>query len=63
MIAYVKDDGGNLSTFAQALSFIVSCAPLALVAPWRRSFFGHAFNKTCQYATNDAQLFFLAFGK
>jgi hypothetical protein len=34
MIAYVKDDGGNLSTFAQALSFIVSCVPLALVAPW-----------------------------
>ncbi len=31
--AYVKDEGGNLSTFAQTFNFVVNCAPLALAAP------------------------------
>jgi hypothetical protein len=51
---YGKDEGGNLPTLARTLNFVVSCAPLALVAPWQGSCFGHAFNKTCQDATNDA---------
>jgi len=34
LIAYVKDEGGNLSTFALALTSMVSCGPLALVVPW-----------------------------
>jgi hypothetical protein len=34
LIAYVKDKGGNLSTLAQALTFVVNCGPLALVVPW-----------------------------
>jgi hypothetical protein len=53
LIAYVKDEGGNLSTLAQALTFMVSCGPFALVVFWQGSSFGHAFNKTCQYAYND----------
>jgi len=50
----VKDEGGNLSTLARTFNFVVSCAPLALVVPWQGSCFGHAFNKACQDATNDA---------
>jgi hypothetical protein len=53
LIAYVKDEGCNLSTLAQALTSMVSCGPLALVALWQGSCFGHAFNKTCQYVYND----------
>jgi hypothetical protein len=56
IITYVKDEGGNLSTLAQALNFVVSCVHVALVAPWQGSCFGHAFNKTCQYVTNDATI-------
>jgi hypothetical protein len=47
LIAYVKDEGGNLSTLVWALIFVVNCGPLALVVPWQGSYFGHAFNKTC----------------
>jgi uncharacterized membrane protein YccF (DUF307 family) len=56
IIAYVKNEGGNLSTLAWTLTFIVSCTLLASVAPWQRSCFGHASSKTCQYATNDATI-------
>ncbi len=56
IIVYVKDEGGNLSTLAQALSFVVSCVHVALAAPWHGSYFGHAFNKACQYVTNDATI-------
>jgi hypothetical protein len=31
LITYVKDEGGNLSIHAQALTLIVSCGPLGLV--------------------------------
>ncbi len=50
----MKNEGGNLSTLTRVLSFVVNCAPLAPVVPWQGSCFGHAFTKTCQYATNDA---------
>jgi hypothetical protein len=56
MIACVKDEGGNLSTLAQALSFVVSCTHVALVAPRQGSCSRHAFNKACQYVTNDATI-------
>jgi hypothetical protein len=55
-VTYVKDKGGNLSTLAQALTFVVSCTPLALSVPWQGFCFGHAFNKTCQYACNDTNV-------
>ncbi len=54
LITYMKDEGGNLSTLAIALSSMVNCAPLKLVARWQGSCFAHAFNKACQYACNDA---------
>jgi hypothetical protein len=53
LITYVKDEGGNLSTLARALTFMVSCHLLALVVLWQGSCCGHAFSKTCQYAYND----------
>jgi hypothetical protein len=52
LIAYVKHEDGNLSTLAQAFSYVVTCAPLGLTTPWQRNYFGHVFNKTCQYACN-----------
>jgi len=62
LIAYVKDKRGNLSTIARALSYVVSCVPLKLVALlklvglWQGFCFGHAFSKTCQYTCNDATI-------
>jgi hypothetical protein len=58
LITYMKDEGGNMSTLAKSLSFVVSCAPLKLVALWQGSCFGHAFSKTCQYACNGATICF-----
>jgi hypothetical protein len=34
LIAYVKYEGGNLSTVAWALTLMVRCAFLALTIPW-----------------------------
>jgi len=56
LITYVKNKGGNLSTLARALSFVVSCAPLKLAAPWQGFCFDHAFNKTYPYVCNHATI-------
>jgi hypothetical protein len=32
LITYMKDEGGNMSTLARALSFVVGCALLKLAA-------------------------------
>jgi hypothetical protein len=56
LIAYVKQKGGNLSSLTQILTLVVSCGPLGLVIPWQGLCFGHAFNKTCQYACNDTKV-------
>jgi hypothetical protein len=52
----VKDERGNLSTFARALSSIINYVPLKLITPWQGSCFGHGFSKVCQYAYNDATI-------
>jgi hypothetical protein len=52
-VAYIENEGGNLSTLTKALTFVMTCAPMAFVTPWQGSCFGHAFNKACQYALND----------
>jgi len=49
IIAYVKDNGSNLHTCANALNFVVSCSNLGLLEPFDGSCFGHAFLKECQY--------------
>ncbi len=56
LVACLKDEGGNLSTLAWALTSIISCNPLALSVPWQGSCFDHVFNKTCQYAYNDTNV-------
>jgi hypothetical protein len=55
-ITCMKNEGGNLSTFAQILVFVISCTPLALLVPSSKVHV-HAFNKTCQYACNDTNVF------
>jgi hypothetical protein len=45
VVEYVKDEGGNLSTLAKALTSIEICTPLAFKFPWQGNYFGHAFNK------------------
>jgi hypothetical protein len=56
LITYVQDEGGNMSTFAQALTSIVNYHPLGLIVIWQGLCFGHAFNKTCQYTCNDIKV-------
>jgi hypothetical protein len=53
LIAYVKDEGGNISNLAWGPTSMVNCGPLALLVPWQGSCFGHDFNKACQYVYND----------
>jgi hypothetical protein len=56
LITYMQDEGGNLSTFTQTLTLVVSYPPLGLVVLWQGLCFGHAFNKTCQYTCNDTKV-------
>jgi hypothetical protein len=37
VVAYVKDEDGNLSTLAKAFTFVVTCMPFALATPWQGS--------------------------
>lgn len=57
LITYVKYKGGNLSTLTQVLILVVSCGLLGLTIPWQGLYFGHVFNKACQYACNDTKNF------
>jgi hypothetical protein len=36
---------------------MVKCVPLALATPWQRNYFGHAFNKACEYALNGTNVY------
>jgi hypothetical protein len=55
--AFVKDEGSNLQTCANALTFIVSCNNLGLLEPFHATCFGHALSKVCQYVTLDEKMF------
>jgi len=55
-VAYVKDEGGNLSIITRAITFVASCTPFALSIPWQGFCFGLVFNKACQYACNDTNV-------
>ncbi len=57
LIVYVKDEGGNLSTFAWTFTSMVKCTDLALATPWQGYYFGHAFNKACEYALNGTNVY------
>jgi hypothetical protein len=54
VIAYVKNEGGNISTMIYALIFVVSYENLDLFTPFIWTCWGHAMFKNCQYATNDS---------
>jgi hypothetical protein len=41
-MAYVKDEGNNLSTMTNALTFVVFCKLLWLTTPFIGSCWGHA---------------------
>ncbi len=47
ILTYVKDEGNNLSTIINALTFVVSCKLLGLTTPFIRSCWGHAMFKCC----------------
>ncbi len=53
LIAYVKDEGGSMSNFAQTINSMVKCVLLVYVDFWLGSCFHHVFSKTCQYVCND----------
>jgi hypothetical protein len=52
----LKDEGDNLSTFAQTFNCVVKCVPLALATPWQGSYSSHVFNKACQNDYNDVNV-------
>ncbi len=56
VIAYVKNEGGNISTMTQALTFVVSCEKLGLAHLSVALFWGHVIYKCCQHATNDSKI-------
>jgi hypothetical protein len=53
ILAYVKDEGSNLQTYANVLNYVVSCVNLAMMEPFDGSCFGHALPKVCHYAINE----------
>ncbi|KAK3233639.1 hypothetical protein CYMTET_56091 [Cymbomonas tetramitiformis] len=54
VVAYVKEDGGNLHTCAEALSGRVSCEVLGLSKPKEGDCLAHAVSKSCGKATLKA---------
>jgi hypothetical protein len=56
IIAYVKDEGGNLNTMTNALTFVVSCETLGWQTPFVGSCWGHAMSKYIQYAIDDVKV-------
>jgi hypothetical protein len=36
---------------------MVKCTDLALATPWQGYYFGHAFNKACEYALNGTNVY------
>jgi len=56
VIAYVKYEGGNISTMTITLISMVLCQALRLTTPFARACWGHAMSKCCQYATDDSKV-------
>ena len=55
VIAYVKDEGTNLITLANALSSVVSCDVLGLKEPYSGTCFGHVMSKCVSMAQIQIQ--------
>ncbi len=56
ILAFVKDEGSNLQTYASALTSIISCNNLGLLEPFDGIFFRHALLKVCQYAIANEKM-------
>jgi hypothetical protein len=52
VVAFVNDEGNNLTSMAISLHSIVYCQPLKLQQIYEGFCFGHVMSKACQYATN-----------
>jgi hypothetical protein len=47
ILAYVKDEGVNMQSYAIVLTFVVLCKTLGMLEPFHGSCFGHALSKVC----------------
>jgi hypothetical protein len=56
VLAYVKNEGNNLTTMISALTFVVSCEVLGLSTFFVGSYWGHAMFKCCQYVIDDFKI-------
>jgi hypothetical protein len=56
VIAFVKDEGINLSTMVVAMHSIIDYEPLKILRVYEGTCFGHVMSKACQYATNDNKI-------
>jgi hypothetical protein len=59
VIAFVKDEGTNLSPMGTTLHSIIDCEPLRILRVYEGTRFGHVMSKACKYATND-EIFWVA---
>ncbi len=51
IIAYVKDEGSNVSVMTITLKVIINYESLSLENNFQGTYFGHVFSKACQYGT------------
>jgi hypothetical protein len=56
VIAYVKDEGSNLTIMTITLKWIVKCEVLGLNESFQGICFAYSFFKACQYATIDEKV-------
>jgi hypothetical protein len=56
VIAFVKDEGTNLSIMVTTMHSIINYEPLKILRVYEGTCFGHVMSKACQYATNDDKI-------
>jgi len=57
ILCYVKNKSPNMGNITTIFKYIISCETLNyLHVSFNGSCFGHAMNKTIQYATNDEKI-------
>jgi hypothetical protein len=49
----MSNEGSNLNNMTTVVKSILSCDVLGLEKSFQGTYFGHAFFKTCQYATTN----------
>ncbi len=56
VLACIKDERNNLSTMIFALTYIMFCEVLRLLAPCIWACWGHTMFKSCQYVANNFKI-------